>query len=200
MRIALWPVWPSTRGRLPIGGAGDDQAVHFLQRPTLPHQLDREPIEQLGMRGQLALKAEVFGRTGRARGRTGPPTGDSSPPGPPADCDRRQPAGQRQPVRAAPASNGGRQLSTSAVTASLGCKTRPDGGDTSPGMSRGPLRHHQRRRIGRQLVAQPLIASRAGASSGRPERSYSQPLSIGGTAGRGPGPRPPCPGQALDFG
>src|SRR5207247_610850 len=47
-------------GRLAVGAAGDNQAVHLFGRPALANKLAGKPIEQLGMRGWRALRAEVF--------------------------------------------------------------------------------------------------------------------------------------------
>ena len=50
----------STLRRLAIGRAGDDEPVHALHGPSRPStKLDRQPVEQLGMRRQRALHAEV---------------------------------------------------------------------------------------------------------------------------------------------
>ena len=47
-------------GRLAVGVAGDDEAVHFFERPAAADELGGEPVEQLGMRGEGALRAEIF--------------------------------------------------------------------------------------------------------------------------------------------
>ena len=50
------------RGTLPPDGAVEDEAVNVAQIPAAVHQFTREPFEQFGMRGRLALQAEVTGR------------------------------------------------------------------------------------------------------------------------------------------
>ena len=52
---------PARRG-LPVGRRGHDQAVQRLERLTAVAKLHGQPVEQLGMRGQLAHPAEVVGR------------------------------------------------------------------------------------------------------------------------------------------
>ena len=47
------------QGRLPPGLRGEDEAVQFLQAPTFPDEPDREPVEQLGMRGRIGAGAEI---------------------------------------------------------------------------------------------------------------------------------------------
>ena len=48
--------------RLAIDGAADDQPMQCLERLAVVAQLDGQPVEQLGMRRQGAVAAEVVGR------------------------------------------------------------------------------------------------------------------------------------------
>ncbi len=48
------------RGRLSIGRRGDDRPQQRLLAPAAIHQLDGEPVEELGVRGRLALRPEVL--------------------------------------------------------------------------------------------------------------------------------------------
>ena len=45
--------------RLPIDARGDDEPVQFFQRPALPDELQRQPVEQLGVRGRSTHFAKV---------------------------------------------------------------------------------------------------------------------------------------------
>ena len=47
------------RRGLHVGRAGDDEAVELLETPSIFHEPLREPVEQLGVRGLLAERAEV---------------------------------------------------------------------------------------------------------------------------------------------
>ena len=58
--------------RLPIGGAGDDQPVQRLQAPAAVDELAGQPVEQLGMRRPVALRAEIVLRLDQAAGRSTP--------------------------------------------------------------------------------------------------------------------------------
>ena len=48
--------------RLPVRGRGDDLSQHLLHRPTVVHELHRQPIEQLRMSRRLALHAKILNR------------------------------------------------------------------------------------------------------------------------------------------
>lgn len=47
--------------RLLVGGAGNNKAMDMLHAPIVFHQLHREPVEKIGMRGTRALQAKIFG-------------------------------------------------------------------------------------------------------------------------------------------
>src|SRR5262249_44182832 len=66
--------------RLPIRGAGGDEAMQRFDIPLF-RELKREPIEQVGMTGRVALAAEVFRRLDEAGAEEGLPIaidGDAS--------------------------------------------------------------------------------------------------------------------------
>ena len=46
--------------RLAVGRRVDDQPMQVLEAPAVVHELDGQPVEQLGMRRRLALRAEVL--------------------------------------------------------------------------------------------------------------------------------------------
>src|SRR3954452_6088136 len=50
----------SHMARLPVRGRGDDEANHRLRVPAAVHVACGQPIEQLGVGGRIALRAEVF--------------------------------------------------------------------------------------------------------------------------------------------
>ena len=52
---------------LPVGRARHDELVHGLHVPARADEFCGEPVEQLGMRGRLALCAEVLRRRDEAR-------------------------------------------------------------------------------------------------------------------------------------
>ncbi len=55
------------RGRLAIDGRSHQQAEEFLDVPARLAELDRHPIEQLGMRGQFAADPQVAGGADQPR-------------------------------------------------------------------------------------------------------------------------------------
>src|SRR6185436_7692842 len=48
--------------RLPVRRRGQDQSLELLHAPAARDELEREPVEELGMRRALALRAEVLAR------------------------------------------------------------------------------------------------------------------------------------------
>ena len=56
----------SRNGILPVSSTGDDLRDELLHVPAVLHEIDREPIEQIGMTRPLALRAEIGRRRDEA--------------------------------------------------------------------------------------------------------------------------------------
>ena len=85
-------------GGLAVRGAGDDEAVEFLHGPTGLDEIDGEPIEQLGVRGRLALVAEVFEQAHKAVPEEGLPLTIDRDAGGERVLRGEEPAGEGQSV------------------------------------------------------------------------------------------------------
>ena len=59
LRVALQHLWSDAR-RLTVRGAEHDGLLHRLHVPPRADELSGQPVEQLRMRGRLALRAEVL--------------------------------------------------------------------------------------------------------------------------------------------
>ena len=88
-------------GALAVGGTHHDLFVQRLEPPAVFDQLQRQPVEQLRMRGQLALQTEIVGRIHNAAAEMMLPQAVGHHPReqvPRAVFGVRKPIGQRTPA------------------------------------------------------------------------------------------------------
>ena len=63
LRVFLQQVHLGGNGGLAVGGGEGDGLAESLDVPAGVHEINRDPVQQLGMRGELALHAEVLARS-----------------------------------------------------------------------------------------------------------------------------------------
>ena len=109
-----------SRDDLPIRGRHHDQSMQFLDRPAALHELDGQPIEQLGMRRPCAAVAEIVRRRDEARAEMLLPDAVDDDPRGPRVVGRSDPVRQRADRRPVVLSRGGW------IVAGPGVKTRDE--------------------------------------------------------------------------
>ena len=132
-------------GRLAIGGAGHDGPLQGLDVPARVDELGGQPVEQLGVAGELALRAEVLGRLHQAGPEVHLPEPVHGDAGGQGVAGVDEPPRERQPVgldalgqRRQHCGHAGEHLFGGAV---VGAAVQPVGR-----LAHGPLFHHHHRR------------------------------------------------------
>ncbi len=105
-----------------VGGGRDDFFDRAFDVPTVIHEVDGEPVEQIGMAGELALGAEVGGRGDEAGTEEALPEAIHFDAGWERVLAHRNPVGEAETVGCAPAGGGGRMAGVPGFTFSLGCE------------------------------------------------------------------------------
>ena len=130
---------------LPVRRRRDDQREQLLHIPAGLAELDRQPVEQFGMRRRLRLRAEVVGRLEQARRRTTPArTGSRSRARTAGSRDRRSIARARAGFAAAPGAMGGRNDGVRRVEQLARLIVHPAKQQRRRRLRIGPLFHHHR--------------------------------------------------------
>ena len=80
------------------GVAGDKEAIHLFDIPTGVHEFDGEPVEEIGVAGDFALEAEIFGGFDQTDGEEVLPHTVDGDPGGDWIIARDEPAGEAKAI------------------------------------------------------------------------------------------------------